>query len=175
MAPNTPKTTRTVEAIVLLKSAGLVAAVRLAKTAVPFAEVSALYPAVSGEYTSWLLSLVSLIEASLVVAPGSLARRLGPANLVLTGLIAGAILSAWQSTEPTFRAMLISRAIEGASHLSIVVAAPVLIARIAHRCCDGALEHILCGRLCPDGLAGFTDRRDPRAPTPGLPPMQASL
>jgi MFS family permease len=128
MAPSV--TVRSVAAILLLWGAGLVAAAQFAKIAVPFAEVGALYPGAADE-AGWLLSLVSLVGAALGVVAGGLASRVGPAILLLAGLSVGAALSAWQATGPSFAAMLAGRVVEGISHLAIVVAAPVLIARVA--------------------------------------------
>jgi MFS transporter, DHA1 family, inner membrane transport protein len=46
-------------------------------------------------------------------------------------LVLGALISAYQSTLPSFHLMLASRLLEGASHLAIVVAAPTLIAQVS--------------------------------------------
>lgn len=116
--------------VFLLWFAGLGAAAQFAKIAVPFAPVQALYPD-TGPALGWLLSLVSFVGAILGVVAGGLVGRVGARNLLLFGLLLGALVSVWQSLLPDFPLMLVSRVVEGVSHLAIVVAAPTIIAEIA--------------------------------------------
>ncbi len=116
--------------ILLLWCAGLGAAAQFAKIAVPFAEVRAAYPEV-GDEIGWLLSLVSLIGAALGIAAGALVARIGTARVLIAGVLVGALVSFWQASMPGFSIMLVSRVVEGVSHLAIVVAAPTLIAQLA--------------------------------------------
>ncbi|WP_120635592.1 MFS transporter [Ruegeria sp. EL01] len=115
--------------VVLLWLAGLGAATQFAKIAVPFAEISQLYPAHS-DAIGWLLSIVSLIGVVLGAFSGAIAGRIGPSTLLISGLLLGGVMSLFQATGLGFYVMLITRVIEGLSHLAIVVAAPTLIAQI---------------------------------------------
>lgn len=121
---------RTVVAVFLLWFAGLGAAAQFAKIAVPFSDVQAAY-ADAGSELGWLLSLISLIGATLGVVAGTVVGRFGAKRVLLLGLGLGAAISFWQSGFPGFFAMLASRLVEGFSHLAVVVAAPTMIAQIA--------------------------------------------
>ncbi|MEX0319658.1 MAG: MFS transporter [Ruegeria sp.] len=120
---------RTVFLVLLLWFAGLGAATQFAKIAVPFAEVGRLYPG-NADALGWLLSIISLTGAILGTLSGAIASRVGPMRLLLTGLVLGGGISLWQATIPGFPMMLVSRVIEGLSHLAIVVAAPTLMSQI---------------------------------------------
>lgn len=113
----------------MLWFAGLGAATQFAKIAVPFADVASLYPE-NADTVGWLLSIVSLIGVVLGAVSGAIAGRIGPSRLLLSGLFLGACVSLFQATLPGFSLMLVSRLIEGLSHLAIVVAAPTIIAQI---------------------------------------------
>lgn len=115
--------------VVLLWVAGLGAATQFAKIAVPFADVALRYPD-NADAIGWLLSIISLIGAVLGALSGALAGWIGPARLLIAGLVLGGAISLFQATGPGFYVMLTSRVIEGLSHLAIVVAAPTLIAQI---------------------------------------------
>ena len=115
--------------VLLLWSAGLLAAMQFAKIAVPFAEVRVLYPLGEGRH-GWLLSLVSLVGAVLGIVAGSLVGRIGARRMLIGGLVSGGLVSLWQGTGLGFGSMLASRVVEGASHLAIVVSAPTLIVSV---------------------------------------------
>jgi len=108
--------------VVLLWLAGLGAATQF---------VSQLYPAHS-DTIGWLLSIVSLIGVILGAFSGAIAGRIGPSTLLISGLLLGGAMSLFQATGLGFYVMLITRVVEGLSHLAIVVAAPTLIAQITH-------------------------------------------
>lgn len=115
--------------VMLIWFAGLGAATQFAKIAVPFADVSLLYPDQSA-VIGWLLSIISLMGAVFGATSGAITTRFGPMRLLLSGLVLGGALSFLQASLPGFHLMLASRVVEGASHLAIVVAAPTLIAQI---------------------------------------------
>ena len=123
--------------VLLLWVAGLGAAAQFAKIAVPFSWVRATYSD-AGADVGWLLSLVSLVGAVLGVVAGDLVGRFGARRILILGLVLGGIISLWQATLPSFTPMLISRVIEGGSHLAIVVAAPTLISQLSSRKYVGA-------------------------------------
>ena len=116
--------------ILLLWLVGLGAAAQFAKVAVPFAQVRSLYPD-AGDSVGWLLSIVSLLGAILGIVFGDLVARIGEKRILLLGVVLGAALSIGQSALLTFEWMLLTRVLEGLSHLAIVVAAPTLIAQIS--------------------------------------------
>ena len=116
--------------VLLLWLAGLLAAGQFAKIAVPFAEVRSLYPMAGGHH-GWLLSLVSLVGAVLGIVGGAFVSRFGAKRMLISGLLLGAGVSLWQYAGLGFRVMLLSRIVEGLSHLAIVIAAPTLIAAVA--------------------------------------------
>ncbi len=113
----------------LIWFAGLGAATQFAKIAVPFSDVGLLYPD-NAAVIGWLLSIISLMGAALGAISGAITARIGPNRLLLSGLVLGGALSLLQASLPVFQLMLLSRVIEGLSHLAIVVAAPTLIAQI---------------------------------------------
>ncbi|WP_299350223.1 MFS transporter [uncultured Shimia sp.] len=117
-------------AIFLLWLAGLTAAAQFSKIAVPFDLVQALYPQ-AGASIGWLLTLISALGAGLGMVAGTLAGQVGSLRILVAALLLGAICSLWQATLPALPLMMLSRLIEGLSHLGIVVAAPTLIAQIS--------------------------------------------
>lgn len=121
---------RSVFTVLVLWLAGLGAAAQFAKIAVPFPSIRALYPEAAGEL-GWLLSLISFLGVVLGMTAGVIVSRLGCYRLLLLALVLGAAVSCWQATLPDLLPMLMSRVIEGASHLIIVVAAPTLIAQVS--------------------------------------------
>ena len=120
---------RTFLQVMLIWFAGLGAATQFAKIAVPFSDVGLLYPD-NAAVIGWLLSIISLMGAALGAISGAITARIGPNRLLLSGLVLGGALSLLQASLPIFQLMLLSRVIEGLSHLAIVVAAPTLIAQI---------------------------------------------
>lgn len=116
--------------VFLLWLAGLGAAAQFAKIAVPFADFRVLYPDVGAGF-AWLLSLISVVGIFLGLTAGILAAKFGYIRLLILGLALGAAMSFWQALLPSFPVMLISRLVEGFSHLSIVVVAPTVIAQIS--------------------------------------------
>lgn len=121
---------RSVLLVLLLWLAGLGAAMQFAKIAIPFSEFRILYPQV-GSGIGWLLSIISLIGIFLGMTAGILAARIGFIKVLIFGMLLGAAMSFWQASFPSFGIMVISRLIEGISHLIIVVIAPTLIAQFS--------------------------------------------
>jgi MFS transporter, DHA1 family, inner membrane transport protein len=111
-------------------AAGLCAAAQFAKVSLIFPELLALYPN-AGPAAGFMVSLLSFIGMALGLFAGIIVARLGFRSLLLAALVLGAALSAYQATLPPFPMMLLSRLLEGASHLIIVVAAPTLIAQVS--------------------------------------------
>ena len=121
---------RSVSFVLLLWLAGLGAAAQFAKVGLILPELAIVYPQ-AGASIGWLVSLISAVGAALGLFAGLIAVRIGLRRLLIAALALGAAASFAQATLPGFGFMLLSRLVEGASHLGIVVVAPTLIAQIA--------------------------------------------
>jgi DHA1 family inner membrane transport protein len=126
---NAPKETR-FSLVLLLWVAGLCAAAQFAKFSVAFPAIRSLYPD-AGASLGFLVSILSLMGIVLGTSAGLIIARIGFRRLLLSALVLGAAVSAYQATLPGLEFMLASRVIEGLSHLVIVVAAPTLIAQVS--------------------------------------------
>lgn len=116
--------------IFALWAAGLGAAAQFAKISVIFPQLAAHYPEAEASL-GFLLSLASFLGIVLGLVAGLIISRVGYRKMLLPALALGAVLSIYQSTLPAFPLMLFSRLLEGLSHLTIVVAAPTMIAQIS--------------------------------------------
>lgn len=115
--------------VLILWLAGLGAAAQ-------FGKVSVVYPMLGQVYgdspvLGFALSLVGFVGVVLGVTAGVLVARVGFRRALILALMLGAAASAYQASLPGFGLFLISRVLEGASHLAIVVAAPTLIAQLS--------------------------------------------
>lgn len=113
--------------VLILWFTGLCAAAQFAKIAHIIPELEQLYPN-AGSGLGFLLSLISLVGALFGLTAGLLVTRTGPRKVLILGLLLGTLVSLIQSINLPLGLFLASRALEGASHLVIVVAAPTLIA-----------------------------------------------
>lgn len=127
---STPTPAHAIIAVLLLWLAGLGAAMQFAKIGVPFDEFSAMFPA-AGARIGWLLSLVSLMGAIFGMLAGMGVTGFGLSRSLRLALLLGGAVSLLQSTLHGLGPLLLSRVIEGVSHLVIVVAAPTLIAQLS--------------------------------------------
>lgn len=116
--------------VLALWAAGLGAAAQFGKMSVTFGELSALYGA-GGPLAGWIVSLVGLVGILFGVAAGLAVAWIGYRRALVGALALGAAVSLFQATLPPAGWMLASRALEGVSHLAIVVAAPTLIAQLS--------------------------------------------
>ncbi len=126
MSSAPPSAVRAVVLVVALWAAGLGAAAQFAKIAVVLPELGALYPG-RGAALGFLLTSISLLGVVLGLFAGWLGGLVGLRRLLLAALGVGAVLSAFQALLPSFSVMMLSRVLEGLSHLGIVVTAPTLI------------------------------------------------
>jgi len=115
--------------IALMLLAGMGAAAQFAKVSVIFPILAAAYPQ-AGTSLGFLVSIISLTGVLTGVIAGMLVARIGFRRVVIWGLVLGAAMSALQALFPPFAVMLITRAVEGISHIALVVALPTLIARL---------------------------------------------
>lgn len=116
--------------VLCLWGAGLGAAGQYAKISVIFDQLAAVYPD-AGAALGFLVSLVGFVGIVLGVVAGLVVARIRYKRAMLWALWAGAAVSLFQATLPALPLMLLSRAVEGMSHLAIVVAAPTLIAQLS--------------------------------------------
>lgn len=113
--------------VLILWIAGLCAAAQFSKTGLFLNELSQLYPG-SGVVLGFIISAISAMGAVFGLFAGTLAVRIGLRRLLLSGLGLGSCVSLIQSFGLPLEWLMVSRLVEGASHLSIVVCAPTLIA-----------------------------------------------
>ncbi|MEQ6247767.1 MFS transporter [Sulfitobacter sp. HNIBRBA3233] len=116
--------------ILALWGAGLGAAGQYAKFSVIYDLLSDAYPD-GGVVLGWLVSVVGGVGIVLGVVAAMLVARVRYRRALLLSLWLGAAISALQALLPPLPLMLALRAVEGLSHLGLVVAAPTLIAQIA--------------------------------------------
>lgn len=116
--------------IILLWLAGLGAAAQYGKAAVTYDQFANLYPD-AGAAAAFIVSLVGFVGIAFGVVAGLLVAQIRYKRALVWGLWLGAAMSAWQALTPAFGWILVSRGIEGASHLLLVVAAPTLIAGLS--------------------------------------------
>ncbi len=116
--------------VLLLWLAGLGAAGQYAKVSVVYDRLAEFFPG-AGSALGFAVSLVGFVGIALGIVAGVLVGRIGYRRAMIGGLLAGAVMSLYQASLPAFAPFLISRVVEGAAHLLIVVAAPTLIAEAA--------------------------------------------
>ncbi len=116
--------------VLALWAAGLGAAAQYGKVSVIFDMLPGVYPA-AGASLGFVVSLVGFVGILLGVVAGLVVARVRYRRALLMALWLGAVLSLFQALLPPLPLLLVSRVIEGASHLAIVVAAPTLIAQIS--------------------------------------------
>lgn len=116
--------------VLVLWLCGVLAALQFAKIAVAFSLLQMHYGA-SPAQMGWVLSATGVVGLTLGVSMGLLAPCWGYRRLLLGGLAVGAAVDLLQLFLPPLGWMVATRVLEGASHLSVVVAAPTLMAASA--------------------------------------------
>lgn len=123
----TDATRTNVPLVLMLWVAGLGAAAQFGKIAVLYDELGRLYP---GAGIGLMVSVVGLVGLIFGATAGLIVQRIGYRRVLVGALALGALMSMMQSTLPGYGLMMATRVVEGFSHLAIVVAGPVLIARV---------------------------------------------
>lgn len=114
--------------VLLVWMAGLGAAAQFGKIAISLTAFRDVYDV--GEVAlGFLISCVGAVGLTLGVLGGILITRVGIRRAFVTGLILAAVLSALQALLPPYPLMIVLRVLEGATHLAIVIAGPILMAR----------------------------------------------
>ena len=117
--------------VIAVFCAGLGAAAQFGKISVLFDDLSAFYAGQGKVAMGWMVSIVGLVGLIFGTVAGVLIGPFGVRRAMLVALCVAAVASALQSVLPPYPMMMALRVIEGASHLAIVVAGPVLMARAA--------------------------------------------
>ncbi|WP_431299773.1 MFS transporter [Tabrizicola sp. BL-A-41-H6] len=117
--------------VLLLWCAGLSAAAQFGKISILYEPLRSTYGGHGEVALGLVVSIVGMVGLIFGTTAGLLVARIGPRRAIVTALAAGAAMSALQSLFPAYPLMLISRIIEGASHLAIVVVGPTMIAALA--------------------------------------------
>ena len=112
-----------------LWGAGLGAAAQYGKMSVIFDLLPLQYPQ-AGMALGLVVSIVGFVGIFLGVAAGLMVARIRFRRALLWALWGGAAMSLVQAALPPLPWMLVSRMIEGLSHLGLVVAIPTLIAQL---------------------------------------------
>ena len=115
--------------VLALWGAGLGAAAQYGKFSAIFDQLPEVYPE-AGASLGFIVSSVGVLGIFFGVAAGLLVARVRYRRALLWALWIGAALSAFQALLPPLPWMLASRALEGLSHLALVVAIPTLIAQL---------------------------------------------
>lgn len=116
--------------VILIWLGGLGAAAQYGKVSVIFSEISTRYPE-AGSSVGFAVSLVGFVGILLGVVAGMYVSAIGYRRVLVGSLWLGAGVSAVQALDLPFAFFLISRVIEGVSHLGVVVAGPTLIAQVS--------------------------------------------
>jgi len=125
-----PEPQRTNWALVaLLWLSGVAAGLQFAKVSVAFDALATHYGA-SPTLAGWLLSTAGVIGVIFGASAGLAVARVGFRRSLILGLAAAAALSAFETLLPPVPLFLAARALEGASHLAIIVAAPSCLAHV---------------------------------------------
>ncbi|MGM4986012.1 MULTISPECIES: MFS transporter [Rhizobium] len=113
-------------AVILLIASGVAAGMQFAKVAVIFDEIRAAYH-MGTAATGFLVSSPGLLGVVLGATAGRLCGRIGFRRALCLCLILGSCCSFFQALMPPLLPLLLSRIVEGLSHLGIIVCAPVLL------------------------------------------------
>lgn len=112
--------------VIVLWLCGVLAAMQFSKISFAFLALQAQY-AITPAQTGLLLSTVGMVGLVFGVTVGLFAQTIGYRRLLLVGLGLGAMLALLQSLTPGYMLFWLTRVLEGASHLAVVVTAPTLI------------------------------------------------
>ncbi|MGH1465208.1 MAG: MFS transporter [Cognatishimia sp.] len=115
--------------ILLLWAAGLAAAGQFAKVSVTFESLQTIYTD-HKTYLGFIVSIIGLTGVVFGLTAAQLVNAFGYRRLLVISMMAGALISLFQASLPGFEWLLVSRILEGFTHLAIVIAAPTLISTL---------------------------------------------
>ncbi len=146
-----PLTSTRWSSVLLLVSAGTVAAVQVGK-AVIAAPVLQADLGISLADIGWLTGIFALLGLIGGIPTGALAASFGSRRILLIGLLTTILGAACGAMATGLPALLLSRIIEGAGFLMITVAAPSLLAQVTEPA-DRDLAFALWSCFMPAGIA----------------------
>lgn len=117
--------------ILALWLAGLGSAAQFGKLSVAFDLMAARYPEQGAAGIGLIVSIVGIVGLIFGTTAGLLVARIGPRRAIVAAMTLGAIVSAMQTLPLPYAALILTRVLEGVSHLAIVVVGPTMIAGIA--------------------------------------------
>ena len=121
---------RAVLTVLALWAAGLGAAAQFGKISVLYQTLQTTYAAHAGVGIGLMVSIVGIVGLIFGTTAGLLVAKIGPRRAILSALTLGAAVSLIQSSFPTYSLMMLTRVLEGVSHLTIVVVGPTAIAGV---------------------------------------------
>lgn len=122
---------RVVLTILALWLAGLGSAAQFGKLSFAFDLMAARYPDHGAAGIGLIVSIVGIVGLVFGTTAGLLVARIGPRRAIVAALTLGAVVSALQTLPLPYAALILTRVLEGISHLAIVVVGPTMIAGIA--------------------------------------------
>jgi predicted MFS family arabinose efflux permease len=122
---------RILPAILLLWCAGLGSAAQFGKLSFAFDLMAARYPEQGAAGIGLIVSIVGIVGLIFGTTAGLLVARIGPRRAIVAALALGAAVSALQILPLPYAALILTRVLEGVSHLAIVVVGPTMIAGLA--------------------------------------------
>ena len=122
---------RLVVTVFSLWLAGLGSAAQFGKLSVAFDLMAARYPEQGAAGIGLIVSIVGIVGLIFGTTAGLLVARIGPRRAIVAAMTLGAIVSALQTLPLPYAALILTRVLEGVSHLAIVVVGPTMIAGIA--------------------------------------------
>ena len=121
---------RAVLTVLALWAAGLGAAAQFGKISVLYQTLQTTYAAHAGAGIGLMVSIVGIVGLIFGTTAGLLVAKIGPCRAILSALALGAAVSLIQSSLPSYPLMMLTRVLEGVSHLTIVVVGPTAIAGV---------------------------------------------
>ena len=122
---------RAVLTILAIWCAGLGAAAQFGKISILYKDLEAHYAGAGPIGIGLMVSIVGIVGLVFGTSAGLAVTRIGPRRAILAALALGAAASLVQSVLPPYPVMMLTRVLEGASHLAIVVVGPTAIAAVA--------------------------------------------
>ena len=117
--------------IFALWAAGLGAAAQFGKISVLYEALGTAYAAYAGIGIGLMVSIIGTVGLIFGTTAGLLVARIGPKRAIVAALLLGGAVSAVQMLFPPYPLMMLTRILEGVSHLAIVVVGPTAIAGLA--------------------------------------------
>lgn len=122
---------RAVVTVLALWLAGLGSAAQFGKLSFAFDLMTARYPEQGAAGIGLIVSIVGIVGLIFGTTSGLLVARIGPRRAIVAALALGAVVSALQTLPLPYAILILTRVLEGVSHLAIVVVGPTMIAGIA--------------------------------------------